>query len=1048
MKQAGTGEAAKAASRRHAPGNDERGARGWVASRFLAFFAVRSIAFSLLGNVAAAALIEPAFVHTTAGRGAFPLADHGAVAPLLIAENDWPGVARAARDLQADLERVTGVRPALVSAVPGVAAPTPTAVLIGTVGRSALIDDLVARGRLDVRALRGRWEAFQIEVVEAPLPGVARALVIAGSDKRGTIYGLYELSEQIGVSPWQWWADVVPERRATLFVAPGRHASGEPAVKYRGIFLNDEFPSLTNWVRAKFGDAPERAAPPVPRGTANYGREFYARIFEVLLRLRGNYLWPAMWNNAFNEDDPENARLADEFGIVMGTSHQEPMLRAQKEWDRRFQRTLGAWNYAQHPDLLENFWREGVRRNRAYESVITLGLRGANDTEMAPGGPEANRALLEKIVAQQRQILREELGGDLARVPQVWCLYKEVQDYYEHGMRVPDDVTLLWAEDNWGNVRRLPTPEERRRAGGAGVYYHFDYHGGPRSYQWLNTSPLPKIWEQMSLAWRYGADRLWIVNVGHFKGYEVPMEFFLELAWKPERWRHDNLGEFLVRWATREFGAAHAREIADLVARTAKFNGRSKPELLAPDTFSLVHYGEWETVMGEFDALVTTAEKISAALPAAKRDAFYELVLFPARASALVHRVYFAAAHNRLYTRQGRASAGEWAAAAEAAFQDYLRLVAHFHRELAGGKWDHFMDQPVLGYTSWRDPPANTLDHVKLVTTAPRVEEGFGVAVEGSEDAVQASLPAAADAAAGAPAPGPEAGRVPALLPMAGAEPALRFDSLAQQRQWIEVFNRGTAPVEFTVTPSTPWIRLSATRGTLGADRRIAVSIDWARAPRGTTPGHLTIAGGGREVRVELSVFHPATPTRTTVHGFVESEGVVAIEAEHFSASIAAGPRQWLRIADYGRTLSGMRAEAPADAAPAEPGRDAPRLEYRIHLFRAGAVNVTAITAPTLNFVPGRPLRYAVSLDEEAPQVVTLVPADFKAQNGNRDWEKTVADNARHSTSHHALAAPGAHTLKIWMIDPAVVLQKLVVNLGGLKPSYLGPPESFRGPRG
>ena len=239
---------------------------------------------------------------------------------------------------------------------------------------------IAERGKLDAGAIRGRWEAFQIEVVEAPLPGVARALVIAGSDKRGTIYGIYELAEQIGVSPWYWWADVAPERRDALFVSRGRRVSGEPSVKYRGIFLNDEFPSLTNWVRAKFGDAAASTEPPVPRGIANYGREFYARLFEVILRLRGNYLWPAMWNNAFNEDDPENARLADEFGIVMGTSHQEPMQRAQKEWDRRFRRTLGSWNYAQQPDVLENFWREGVARNRAFENLVTIGLRGANDT--------------------------------------------------------------------------------------------------------------------------------------------------------------------------------------------------------------------------------------------------------------------------------------------------------------------------------------------------------------------------------------------------------------------------------------------------------------------------------------------------------------------------------------------------------------------------------------------------------------------------------------------------------------------------------------------
>ena len=398
-----------------------------------------------------------------------------------------------------------------------------------------------------------------------PFPGVATALVIAGSDKRGTIYGIYDLSEQIGVSPWYWWADVVPDRREALYVRPGRYLRGEPSVKYRGIFLNDEKPNLDYWVRKHYGERP------VPGATsANFNSAFYARIFEVILRLKGNYLWPAMWNNAFAEDDPDNPRLADEYGVVMGSSHQEPMLRAQKEWDWHLQREHGNWNYAAHPEVLSRFWREGVRARRQFESIYTIGLRGQNDTAMIHGEAQ-NIALLEKIVSDQRRIIAEEVNPDVSAVPQLWCLYKEVQDYYEAGLRVPDDVTLLWAEDNWGNVRRVPTADERARPGGAGIYYHFDYHGGPRSYQWINTNPLPKIWDQMTLAKQYGADRIWIVNVGHFKGYELPMEFFLDLAWDTERWPHDRLRDYTRLWAAREFGAGvrggnrrHPRRVSEV----------------------------------------------------------------------------------------------------------------------------------------------------------------------------------------------------------------------------------------------------------------------------------------------------------------------------------------------------------------------------------------------------------------------------------------------------------------------------------------------------
>jgi hypothetical protein len=942
--------------------------------------------------------------------GAFPLVSASSATPLCVDAAEWPGVSRAAGDLQADIERVTAIRPGLTAGLPATAK---LVVLIGTIGHSPLIDRLVAGGKLDVDAIRGKWEAFVIRTVEHPTPGVDRALLIAGSDKRGTIYGIYEISQQIGVSPWYWWADVPVRHRDALFVRPGRFVEPGPSVKYRGIFLNDEAPDLTNWVRAKFGSVSAAANPLAPPGVANYGHGFYSRLFEVILRLRANYLWPAMWNNAFNEDDPGNARLADEYGVVMGTSHQEPMMRAQKEWDWRYLATVGTWNYARNPGVLEDFWRSGVRRSRGLESLVTLGLRGANDTEMAAGGPEANQALLERIVDVQRRILREEVNADISRVPQLWCLYKEVQDYYEHGMRVPDDVTLLWADDNWGDLRRVPTAAERRRAGGAGVYYHFDYHGGPRSYQWINANPLPKIWEQMSLAYQFGADRVWIVNVGHFKGYELPTEFFLNLAWKPRRWTGDNLGDFTALWAAREFGPEHAADIAAVVDRYAKYNGRRKPELLAPDTYSLTNYREAETVAADYQALAAKAEQISRSLPVAEQDAFYELVLFPAEAGALLNELYLAAGRNALFARQGRASAGDQAAETRRLFRQYLDLADHYNGAFADGRWAHFMDQPVLGYTTWRDPPANTIDHLKLVEPPVPAAAGLGVAIEGF----------AGDASS-----------------------ALQFDVFNRQRRYIEVFNRGRQPFDFTVTASAPWIRLSPTSAQCGPDQRIEVSVDWTAAPAETSGGTVAIAGAGQAVSVAVEAFHPAAVTPDSLHGFVEAGGVVAIEPEHFTRRTEAGERHWTRIDDYGRSLSGMRAEAPVDAPEAVPGRDSPVLEYRMYLFHPGPAEVTAITAPTLNFVPDRGLRYAVSFDGEAPRIVELVPQGYRAMNGNRDWEQSVSDNARNGRSQHRIVGAGYHTLKVWMVDPGVVIQKLILDLGGLKPSYLGPPESFRGP--
>jgi endo-1,4-beta-D-glucanase Y len=969
---------------------------------------------SVLLPQSARAIGQQRFVEYAESTGGFRIAGAGSAAAIYVDPDDFPGVIRAAGDLQADIARVTGTTPAVVHDPARLGAG---GIVVGTVGKCRVIDGMIRDGRLTPAPIVGKWEASMTAVVPGPLAGSGGFLVIAGSDKRGAIYGVYDVSEQMGVSPWYWWADVPVVRRDALWVRPGSFVRGPPAVKYRGIFLNDEAPDLTNWIREKFGTVPPGRDPPIPAGVANYGHEFYARMFELILRLRGNYLWPAMWNNAFNEDDPENPRLADEYGVVMGTSHQEPMLRAQKEWDRRYEATLGSWNYARQPRVIEEFWRAGIRRNKAYESIITVGLRGANDTPMAPGGPAANRELLEKIVGVQRKILRDELNPDVTRVPQLWCLYKEVQEFYDAGMRVPDDVTLLWCDDNWGNLRRLPTAIEREREGGAGIYYHFDYHGGPRSYQWINTNPISKIWDQLSLAHQYGADRIWIVNVGHFKGYEFPLEYFMDLAWDPDRWTGDNVGEYTREWAAREFGPSFASEIAEIVSLCTKYNGRCKPELLAPDTFSLVDYREAETVLSDFDDITAKAEDLYRRLPAGARDAFYELVLFPTKAGAWVNRLYLAAGRNALYARQKRATTNDEAARVRELFQGYQALMENFNRTLAGGKWDHFMDQPVLGYTSWRDPRQNNLDAIKLVEMPIPDAAAMGVALEGSM----------------------------AAWPGGIGDPVLpRFDVFSQQRRYVDIFNKGRESFEFSATASDSWIVLSAAKGTVAKDARLWVSIDWSKVPQGSTHGTVKVSGANVDVTIGVDAFRPTEVTRDSLEGFVESEGVVSIESEHYSAKTDAGAKGWTRIEDYGNTLSGMRATAPVDDPGVATAKDAPRLEYRMYLFSAGKVDVTAILGPTLNFMPGRGLRLGFSFDDGSPQVVSVVPQNAVDQNGNPAWEKCVRNNAHQVRSRHVLAEPGYHTLKVWMVDPGVVVEKLVVDLGGLKPSYLGPPESYR----
>jgi hypothetical protein len=928
-----------------------------------------------LGLRPAGALGEFPYVSTQAARGAFPLASNGAVAAFYVDTNDFWGVARAAGDLRSDLRRVTGVEPVMFHDAPSAAVPT---VIIGTLGKSRLIDQMARDGQLDASRIAGKWESFLVQAT-------GKTLVIAGSDKRGTIYGLYDLSEQIGVSPWYWWTDAPVKRRAGLFAGPGVFGQGPPAVKYRGIFLNDEAPDLTGWVDEKFG---------------GYTHAFYTNVFELLLRLRANYLWPAMWNNCFNQDDPLNPQLADAYGIVMGTSHVEPMMRADKEWNH-LGYTAEQWNYEKNPAELRAFWKEGIQRNKPYENIITIAMRGKIDTPMSES---ANIALLERIVNDQRGLIAEVMRTNSACVPQLWALYKEVQEYYEKGMRVPDDVTLLWCDDNWGNVRRLPTPEERRRAGGAGLYYHLDYVGGPRNYKWLNSTPIAKVWEQMNLAWQYGADRIWIVNVGHLHHVTFPTEFFLTMARAPAAWPKERISEFTRLFAEREFGPEHAGDIAEIVAKYTKYNGRRKPELLDESTFSLVNYQEADRVLADWKALAERAEGVGRALPKEARDAFYEVVLHPVKACAVVNELYITAAKSRLYAGQGRASANDFAAQARALFQTDAALSAYFNHTLAGGKWNHMMDQTHIGYTSWQQPPSNAMPATGEIEIPPGAL--IGVAVEGSTNAW----------------PGSSAG---ASLPS--------FDVFNPARHYADVFNRGRTPFEFAARSSAPWIKLDMTNGMVQKEQRLWVTVDWSRAPEGVASGHVTIFGpGAGPVEVAVSAFRPAQKAA----GFVESGGCVSIEAEHYTRKTDTAGARWERIEDYGRTLSSMTI-FPVTAGSVTPPRESPCLEYQLYTFEAGPVEVEAILAPTLNFAPGRGLRYGLSFDNDPPEMV-----DALARHSQQDWATAVADSARKVRTRLRLAAPGPHALKFWMADPGVALQKVVVDLGGAKTSYLGPPES------
>lgn len=594
--------------------------------------------------------------------------------------NDCKGVSYAAHALLKDIKSVSGATATLTSDA-GFLKKADTvrpAILVGTIGHSAAIDQLVKQKRINGNLLKGKREKFIITLIDGQL-------VIAGSDRRGTIYGIYELSQQMGVSPWYDWADVPIEHHDSIFVNKGIYTDGEPAVRYRGIFLNDEAPCLTSWVKNTYG--------------TGYGdHRFYQRVFELVLRLRGNMMWPAMWGWAFYADDAENEKTADEMGVVMSTSHHEPMARNHQEYARN-RKGWGPWNYQKNKANLQKFFREGIERMKGTEQIVTIGMRGDGDEAMSA---EADTKLMTNIINDQRKIIADVTGRKASETPQVWALYKEVLDYYDKGMKVPDDVTLLLCDDNWGNVRRVPNVQERKHKGGWGLYYHVDYVGAPRNSKMLNVTPVQNPWEQLTLAYENGIDRLWILNVGDLKPMEYPISQFMDMAWNPRKYDVNNITRHTRDWCAQQFGEEQADEAARLLNLICKYNGRCTPEMLDKNTYSLEN-GEWQEVVNQYLKIEADALRQYNSLPAVYHDAYRQIILFPIEVMSNLHQMYFAQAMNNQLYEQGNPKANIWADECENHFKRDSLICDEYNHKMAGGKWNGMMTQKHIGYTSWND---------------------------------------------------------------------------------------------------------------------------------------------------------------------------------------------------------------------------------------------------------------------------------------------------------------------------------------------------------
>ncbi|RAQ53681.1 hypothetical protein AFGD_006815 [Aspergillus flavus] len=941
----------------------------------------------------------------SSGTSEYQLASNTTAPAVWVAQNEPVGVLRAAHDLANDFGRVLGVNGTVNVFDTSISESLGKAVIItGTVGQSTLIDQLVSDGKLDVSLIEGKWESYVSQVVENPFPNVTWSLVVAGSDRRGTIYGLYDISEQMGVSPWYWWADVPVKTKTGIWVAPEGTFQKSPSVKYRGFFINDESPALSGWVAENFG--------------TKFNSAFYRHIFELCLRLKGNYLWPAMWGKMFYVDDVDNGQLAHEYGIIMGTSHHEPMARSEQE-----QKTYldGEWNWNENQANITTFFQQGIDRAKHWDTIWTMGMRGEGDV----ASPTLTAADLEELIHAQQKLLVESFNAsDPASIPQTWVLYKEVSDYYAAGMEVPESVTLLWTDDNSGNLIRVPIANETSRIAGAGVYYHFDYVGSPRSYKWINTIQLVKTWEQMHLAYQKSARQIWIANVGDIKGLEVPLTHFMDMAYDMDRFTStDSTTKWLKRWAAREFNERIADRTADILNHYGTLVARRKYELLSqlPFAFSTIYYDEAEANLAQWESLLAQTQSAYSSLDQATRTPFFEMVLHPVLAGKTVVDLYTKTAFNALYHQQGRISTNRLAQKVHDLFADDSAITERYHG-VKGGKWRPVMNQVHIGYSSWDDPVDNTNVMPALsYIAAPQGAGGIGIAVQGSS----ASYPQQ---------------KTLRLLSMDPYMPP-------SESRYIDIFARKNTTVTYSISSNTSYVTVSNASGSLSAsnnmsDVRSTITVDWASAESGLSHTELQVrAGDGFTATLVLPVNNTVVPASFT--GFVESNGVISIEASHYTIAETRNNISYVAIPHYGRTLSAVM-PWPVTMATQHPNTG-PALRYSLYTTTASpSARLIISLGASHNHDPTRLIKFAYSLDGSVPVTVRPVSTVPPYKEGQA-WQQAVIENGWTSVIElPGEVGTGEHELSLWLLEPGVVLQKIVLDMGGYQDSSLGPPESMR----
>ncbi|MDO5970737.1 glycosyl hydrolase 115 family protein [Flavivirga aquimarina] len=909
-------------------------------------------------------------------------------------------------------------------------------IIAGTIGKSKFIDALISNGKINVTEFKGQWERYAIQVVNNPLKGIDKALVVIGSDRRGTAYGILELSRMIGISPWEWWADVTPEKKHEISLSVENIVSKGPSVKYRGVFLNDEDWGLQRWAALNY--EPE---------TGDIGPKTYAKIFELLLRLRANTIWPAMHSSTKPfYSYPKNKEVADNYAIVIGTSHAEPMLsNINTEWRHA---TMGEYRYDTNSDVIKDLFTKRVKETSKYEGIYTTGMRGEHDSPMIVGEDDTDSQvqLLEKVITDQRNILKTETKKNPNTIPQAFVPYKEVLKYYQSGLKLPEDITLVWTDDNYGYIRQLSNPEEQKRTGGAGVYYHTSYWGRPHDYLWLNSTNPVLMWEEMSKAYEFQSRDIWILNCGDIKPHEYNIELFLDMGWDMTHFEKSSaVKDHTTKWAAREFGKNTSEEITDLLTENNRLAFIRRPEFMAwsqvePVTkegeteLTQFHYGdEVNTRIKSYQNLIEATESIYKNINKNRKDAFYQLVYYPVIGASKLNLKWLYSFKNKFTAKQGRESANVFGQKSIDAYTRIQQETDYYNTKLQNGKWHHIMTMSPRFLPVFSQP---ALSHVK------NQKASIGLALEGYQMEVnQDIINSYAD-----------------VLPV--------FNSYTNSNYFIDVFLKGQGTVAWEAKPKADWIKISETKGTLNnnagnEEKRLWVSIDWAKVPKGENKkeaplGHdfqlippsykvnsaIDFVSGDKIITIGISVYNPEYDILKDYSGFIEDKGFISINAENFSRKKSGTQANWEIFEGIGYTnnvITALPRTAKSEVDLKSIEQNSPALEYDFYAFNFGEVDVRLQAIPTHAPHTGRGVRCAVAIDDAEPVIV-----DFQTFGRSDTWKQNVLKNASVKSVKQIVNKAGKHTLKIWMVDPGVMLDQILIDLGGWKSSYAFPNETFK----